>query len=124
MFYPEDAEIIDTQHLRDNPLLRKDKRRAYLGDVNLKQSDIEDIDENILILGPFGPAGEFMGFHPSTYVLYFMIDPDSDEKMLRDIISGPNVRQENFPVFPIRGAFGGPGSLVLFWKRTKKQYTL
>jgi hypothetical protein len=105
---------------RKNPLLTKDRRKAYLSDVNLKEADDEDIDDNILIMGPMGPVGSFMGFHPETRVLYFIIDPDENKQVLRDIIMG-DAESDIFPVFPNRRAIGGPGTINMFWKSSKQK---
>lgn len=102
--------------MRRNPVLPKAKG------FNLKNADRAAYDaENIMRVGPLGNIAKAFGMLPSTYVVYFLIDPTSVSDV-RDVLSGRNPKGK-FPMFQqYRAGIAGPGTIDLFWKNplTKK----
>lgn len=103
-------------NLRSNPLLTKTKKKSFLGEVPLLEATKEDFEENMVIMGPMGPTGEFFGYHRETRILYFLID-SGDMQFFIDVILGEHPNEKlSPPIFALRRAIGGPGTIDMFWK--------
>ena len=63
-----------------------------------------------------GPIGEFFGYHRETRILYFLIDSE-DKQFFKDVLIGthPDTKLSP-PVFALRNAIGGKGTIPMFWK--------
>ena len=101
---------------RHNPLLTKTRKKSFLGGIPLLDPEEDDLSENIVIMGPMGPTGEFFGYHRETRLLYFLID-SKDKQFFHDVILGTHPDSKlGPPVFALRRAIGGPGTIEMFWK--------
>jgi len=96
---------------QNNPELHKKKNIPYAGETPLSQTSLSDLEENMLIMGPFGKALKFFGYHQNTHILYFLKNP-ANRSIMMDIIKGRS--KEIIPFFPLHPPKFGPGSLALF----------
>lgn len=109
----------DCQELRQsNPKLTISRGRVLAARRPLRDiysaKDFGAVEENILVVGPFGPISEFFGHDKSTCVAYFLQD-NKDRDLVIDAIKTGDI-----PIFqqhlPMRMVWQVGGSISLFWK--------
>lgn len=97
-------------------LLKVGKNVYLVGDdgARRKLRDVkpEEIEPLLIGLGPFGPMGEFMGYHASTHIVYALEDSDDREQVIEYI------KAEMTAIYPLRRAMGGPGTIEMFWRNS------
>lgn len=84
--------------------------RTDSSSIPLREVAPADMAPFMIGVGPFGKALEFFGYHPETRTLYLLKDTDVKADA-RDLIQHQGV----IPIFALRRAIGGPGTLPMFW---------
>jgi hypothetical protein len=103
---------------RSNPKLTISRGRVLAARRPLRDiysaKDFGAIEDNIIVVGPFGPMGEFFGHAKSTCVAYFLQDNKDRDPVINAIKTG------DIPIFqqhlPMQVVWRVGGSISLFWK--------
>lgn len=101
---------------RRNPRLTKSGPRVLANRKLLREWKPEDLSDNIIIVGPFGPTAEFFGHDKTTHLLYFLQD-EADRPAVIDRIKSQDLAIFQ-PHVPLHLLWRGTGSISLFWKHS------
>ena len=98
--------------LLPNPLIEKRGKHVLVGGVPSREIAFEELKSNMLNIGPFGQVAEFFGYYATTKILCLFATEEDTNEMRQGIVSGKIAP----PLFPLRRAIGGPGTLEMFLK--------
>jgi hypothetical protein len=87
----------------------------------LRDMTVDDVEPLIITVGPFGPMAKFMGFSEHTYVMYFLIDSDDHDEIVRNV-TGSGDEEGIIPLFQnFRAGYMGQGTLPAFWSNKRSR---
>lgn len=97
----------------DNPLIEKRGKRVLVGEVPARDVTYEAVDPNMVAIA-FGKENisQFFGYHPTATIVYLFASEADKDEFIAAVQSGTFAP----PLFPLRRAIGGPGTLDMFLK--------
>lgn len=78
--------------------------------VPFRQLAPSDIKSLLVDVGPFGPYGEFFGYHRNTFILYLLQDAASRSEVIAMAETG------DVAIYPRHRPMMGRGTIEMFWK--------